>query len=139
MSRLAGSLDANVLLRLLLNDVPDQHAAALSLLETSPAQFAVADTAVIEVAFVLERHYQFSRRQIREAIDGLLSLTELNCNRALFKSALSIFAKHASLSFEDCCLASYAVLNQAEPLWTFDRELAAKVSSVKRVPAARRL
>lgn len=134
MAIFSGSLDANVLLRLLLNDVPAQNKAATKLLQSAVGQFAVADTAVIEVVFVLERHYEFTRAQIAEAIEGLMSLPEINCNRGLFTTALPLFTKHPALSFEDCCLAKYAELNDAKPLWTFDQKLANQVLSVKLVP-----
>ncbi|MEK7461106.1 MAG: PIN domain-containing protein [Patescibacteria group bacterium] len=131
MKRIAGSLDANVLLRLLLNDVLDQHKAALKLVENDLVEFNVADTVIIEIAFVLERHYQFSRKQICEAIDGLILLTQLRCNQILFEKALALFVKHRNLSFEDCCLSVYAYLNDAEPLWTFDRKLAHKAPNAQ--------
>lgn len=129
----AGSLDANVLLRLLLNDIPDQHTAVEALFQKARGQFAVADTAIIEVAFVLERHYTFSRSAIAEAVDGLMSLTEINCNRTLFERALQLFTKNSSLSFEDCCLATYAEIDNAKPLWTFDQKLAKQASSANLV------
>lgn len=131
---LSGSLDANVLLRLLLNDVPGQNTAAIKLLQDADGQFAVADTAIIEVVFVLERHYEFSRAQIAEAVKGLMSLPEINCNRELFVATLPLFTKHSALSFEDCCLAKYAELNDAKPLWTFDQKLANQAASAKLVP-----
>lgn len=134
MTAFSGSLDANVLLRLLLNDIPDQHSAVEALFRKSSGQFAVADTAVIEVVFVLERHYAFNRTAIADAIEGLMSLTEINCNRSLFEKALPLFVKNTSLSFEDCCLATYAELNAAKPLWTFDRKLASQASSATLVP-----
>jgi len=131
MSIFSGSLDTNVLLRLLLSDIPDQHTAVEALFRKTPGQFAVADTAIIEIAFVLERHYTFSRLAIFEAIEGLMSLPEINCNRALFEKALILFTKNPSLSFEDCCLATYAELSGAKPLWTFDRKLASQAPSAK--------
>lgn len=136
MTEFAGSLDANVLLRLLLNDIPDQHMAVEALFRQASGQFAVADTAIIEVAFVLERHYGFTRTAIADAVDGLASLGEINCNHLLFERALPIFTKHPGLSFEDCCLAAYAELSGANPLWTFDRKLAKQVSNAKLVPAS---
>lgn len=134
MAIFSGSLDANVLLRLLLNDVPEQNLAATKLLQDAPGQFAVADTAIIEVVFVLERHYEFMRLQIVEAVEGLMSLPEINCNRGLFATALPLFTKHPALSFEDCCLAKYAELNDAKSLWTFDQKLANQTPSAKLVP-----
>ena len=131
MTRLTGSLDANVLLRLLLNDVPAQHRAALGLLQRATGQLAVADIAVVEVVFVLQRAYGLTRNQVGEAVSGLLQLKELNCNRALFEHALPAYLKHSALSFEDCCLASYAELDNATPLWTFDKKLAHQTSAAQ--------
>ena len=126
-----GSLDANVILRLLLNDVPKQHKAVVDLLSSNTSQFAVADVAIIEIVFVLCRAYEFSREQIAEAIDGLMNLGGINCNQSLFAKTLPLFVEHPALSFEDCCLAMYAQLNEAEPLWTFDKKLAAQASNAR--------
>lgn len=133
MTAFAGSLDANVLLRLLLDDISEQHAAVEALFQKSKGQFAIADTAIIEVVFVLGRHYGFSRTAISEAIEGLMLLPEINCNRTLFEKALPLFTKNPSLSFEDCCLVTYAELNDARPLWTFDRKLANQTPNAKLV------
>jgi predicted nucleic-acid-binding protein len=133
----SGSLDANVLLRLLLNDIPKQHDAAKKLFGASTSQLAVADTAIIEVVFALERYYKFKRTHISEAIGGLMSLNTINCNGGLFAKALPLFVRHPGLSFEDCCLAAYAELDDAMPLWTFDKKLANQASSAKLVPSGR--
>lgn len=129
--KFAGSLDTDALLRLLLNDIPQQHQAVKSLLTAADKQFAVADTAMIELVFVLERHYELTRHQVNEAIVGLMQLKEINCNRTLFENALITYTNHATLSFEDCCLSTYAKLNDAEPLWTFNKKLATKVTGAK--------
>ncbi len=131
MSKLVGSLDANVILRLLLNDVPEQHQAALRLFHGANGQFAVADTAIIEVVFVLCRAYGFTREQTRQAVAGLMKLSELNLNRNAFDLALPLFVSYPGLSFEDCCLSVYSQLNDAEPLWTFDKKLANQVSNAQ--------
>ena len=134
MPQFAGSLDANVVLRLLLNDVPDQHAAAVGLIEGADAPFRVSDMAVIEVVFVLCRHYEFNRAAVAEALNGLMSLTEIDSNHALFERALPMFTEHPKLSFEDCCIAAYAELSSAIPLWTFDKKLAGQTDSARIVP-----
>src|SRR5258708_21122204 len=120
MTKLTGSLDTNVVLRLLLNDIPEQHMAAKKLVEQARGQLAVADTVVIEVVFALNRYYGFSRSQIAEAVAGFMEFQEISCNRALFERALPLYVDRPGLSFEDCCLTIYAQLNDAEPLWTFD-------------------
>ncbi len=134
MPAFGGSLDANVVLRLLLNDVPDQHVAAIALVDGADAPFVVSDLAVIEVVFALCRHYKFTRPAAAEAIEGLMSLTRIECNRVMFKRALAFFTDHPKLSFEDCCLATYAELSNAEPLWTFDKKVAGLGDSARLVP-----
>ncbi|HSW37674.1 MAG TPA: PIN domain-containing protein [Candidatus Saccharimonadales bacterium] len=133
MTKFTGSFDTNVVLRLLLNDIPKQHMAAKKLMEQAVNQFAIADTVIIELVFGLDRYYGFSRPQIADAVDGLMNLKGINCNRALFERALPLFVNRGGLSFEDCCLAVYSVLNDAEPLWTFDKKLARQASSAKLV------
>lgn len=131
MAKFTGSLDTNALLRLLLNDIPEQRTAVKNLLGQATNQFAIADTVIIELVFALDRYYGFSRLQITEAVDGLMKLSDINCNRALFEKVLPLYIDHAGLSFEDCCLAIYAQLNDAEPLWTFDKKLANQAPTAK--------
>lgn len=129
--KFSGSLDTNAILRLLINDIPEQHEAVKNLLKKASDQFAIADIAIIELVFVLERHYGFTREQVKEAVTGLMQLKEIACNRNLFEKALVIFQSHSALSFEDCCLSTYATLNEAEPLWTFDKKLAIQSSGAR--------
>jgi predicted nucleic-acid-binding protein len=133
MTKFAGSLDANVLLRLMLDDIPEQHNAAVKLLESSRRQFAVADTALIEFVFALEKHYQFKRATIEETVEALLSLPVINANRALMSVALPLYVKQSAMTFEDCCIQVYADLNHALPLWTFDKKLAARAPGTKHI------
>ncbi|MFC5931256.1 PIN domain-containing protein [Cryobacterium melibiosiphilum] len=125
---MTGSLDANVVLRLLLNDVPDQHAAAVSLLLTG-GPFFVSDIAVIETVFVLGRAYGLTRDQQRDSIHSLMILPQIVANVLLHDRALSLYVAHPKLSFEDCCLVTAADLTSHQPLWTFDRKLASQTDA----------
>lgn len=127
-------MDTNVLLRLLLKDLPEQHQAVVALLHDVSGPFEVADTAIIEIVFVLERNYGFTRAAIAEDVGSLIALPKLNCNRVLFERAFPLFIAHPSLSFEDCCLSGYAELQAATPLWTFDKKLASQAASAQLVP-----
>jgi predicted nucleic-acid-binding protein len=124
VSKFQGSLDTNTLLRLLLRDVPKQHASVKNLVESCTSQLAIADVVFFEVAFVLVRNYGFSREQVSEAIQDIMSLEQINCNRRLFDKALQLYVAHPALGFEDCALSVYAELNNATPLYTFDKKLA---------------
>lgn len=118
-----GSIDANVILRFLLGDVEAHFRAAAALLKKS-GQLAVADLAFVEVAFVMEREYEMSRADIVQALRGFMLLPVINCNRILFDVVLPHYSSHPALSMEDSCLAAYAKLNRATPLYTFDKKLA---------------
>jgi predicted nucleic-acid-binding protein len=135
MSSFRGSLDANVILRLLLNDVPAHYKAAKKLLLQSEVQLAVADAALIEVIFVLNRNYGMTREQVHKLITGFISLPQINCNRVLFTLALPLYINNESLSFEDCALTVYAELNDALPLYTFDKKLAKSTKNAALVGA----
>lgn len=128
------SLDTNALLRLLLNDIPEQTKSARKLIRAAPRRFYVSDVAIAEFAFVLMRHYKLSRGQIAEMIEGLLSIRELDCNRELAARTIELFREHRSLSFEDCYFAASADYMNAAPLWTFDKDLAKKSPLAKLLP-----
>lgn len=131
MSKFAGSLDTNIVLRLILGDVPSHRAKAKKLLDSTTQQFAVADTVLIEAAFVMERAYGLSRMQIVELLEGFMGLKQVNCNQLMLDKALALYIKNSSLSLEDCALAVYAELNRAIPLYTFDAKLAKSTPSAK--------
>lgn len=129
-----GSFDTNTILRLILGDVPKQQKAVLDLMvHHKSQQFAVADTALIETAFVLSREYKFSRTDVANALQDFMNLSQINCNRVMFDKALRLYVNHAALSLEDCALAIYAELVDATPLYTFDRKLASDVKSAQLV------
>lgn len=125
---MAGSLDANVILRLLLNDVPAQHAAALALLSAGDS-FAVSDTAMIETIFVLGRAYELSRAQQHEAVVGVLGQPNISGSLELFEAAFELYLAHPKLSFEDCYLVSVAERTGRGPLWTFDKKLVSQTDA----------
>lgn len=134
MTILSGSLDTNALLRLILDDIPDQSQAIINLLENTAGKFFVADTALIEMAFVLDRHYHLNREEIANIIIEFLNYSPIKCNKLLFENAIPIYTKNVKLSFEDCCLAVYSGINGAAPLWTFDKKLANQAPNTKLIP-----
>jgi predicted nucleic-acid-binding protein len=122
------SADTNILLRWALGDLPEQTERATRLLEGSD-EIEVADVAIIETIFVLEKVYKLERGIVVGYIRALMSLGRVNCNRSLFSRALPLYESHQQLSVIDCCLAVYAELNVAMPLYTFDKHLANKLSA----------
>jgi len=134
---LAGSLDANALLRLILNDVPAQAAAVAALLTSNPhSKYAVADLAVVEVEYALRTHYDFSRGQIQDTLGNVVVHPSIQADAALMQRVFQLYTAHHQLSFTDCCLAAHAEVDNAKPLWTFDQKLAHQSDGAARLIAA---
>ncbi|MDR1358591.1 MAG: PIN domain-containing protein [Coriobacteriales bacterium] len=129
-----GSLDTNVLLRLALREIPEQYERAKRLIERPGARFRVSDTAIIEFAYALSAHYGFSRVQVADAISSMGALASIICERAFFNAVVEQYVAHPKLSFEDCYLAEKAKVDDALPLWTFDRKLARQSEHTQEVP-----
>jgi len=117
-----------VVLRLLLNDVPEQHDLAVALLRRS-GTLTVSDTALIEANFVLGRAYELTRAQQAEAILGLVRQPNLTASIEHFEDAFALYLLHPKLSFEDCYLVVGAQRSRNEPLWTFDKKLSAQTDA----------
>ncbi len=117
-----GSLDTNVLLRFVLDDVLDHNKKIDSLLSQG-SFFEVADAAVFEMVYVLERKLLFSRDYVCQKVFGVTRNDQFICNRKLFERVLPVYLEKPKLSIIDCALVEYARLNKAIPLYTFDKEL----------------
>ncbi len=124
---MSGSLDTNAILRLIVGDDAAQAKKVIQLLSKANSQVAVADIALTEAIYVLQRYYHVDRDDITSLISNFMTLPVINCNRVLFDRALVLYTEHPALSFEDCCLAVYAELNDATPLYTFDKKLASQL------------
>lgn len=118
----AGSLDTNALLRLVLGDIPDQTAKVEGLLNNATV-LSVADIAMIEMVFVLEKVYLLPRPNVVASVYSIIRHPKINCNRKLFELALPQYLEYPKLSIVDCALVHYATLNGATPLYTFDKAL----------------
>ena len=124
------SLDTNCLLRWLLDDIPEQ-AAQISSLFDSGEEFTVADVALIEVVFVLEKLKKISRENIEKAIMAIIENDSIVCNSELFTEVLPMYIKYPKLSFVDCYLEAMARKTGASPLLTFDQKLASQLPGAK--------
>lgn len=116
------SLDTNILLRLMLKDIPAQCKKIVDLFMRHGYAYDVADLAITEAVYVMQKEY--SRVEIVERLNSIFAMKEINYNRALFDRVFPMYLNNPKLSFNDCCLVGYAALNEAEPLWTFDKALA---------------
>ena len=114
------SLDANVVLRFLLNDLPAQSAKARRLITDS--QCYVSDVILTEVVFVLEKVRGLRRPDIAVLLKRLISLENVVCNQAILERAIDLFTRTNQLSFPDCYLAIEALLSN-DTVMSFDKGL----------------
>lgn len=123
------SIDTNVVLRLLLRDVPGQLDKANSLIDkASHNGLAVNDAVFFECVWILSgKMYGFEREHIARLLLQIIEIPQINCNNAMLEKALPLYAKHPAISFIDACLSVYAELDNAKPLLTFDKKLAASL------------
>ena len=114
------SLDANVVLRFLLGDIPEQTEQATKLIENSTVY--VTDVVVIEVVYVLEKVYRLSRSDICELVLGFLNFSNVVHNPRFLVLALAFYKGHPALSIVDCH-ASEEAKSYGNELVTLDRRL----------------
>lgn len=131
---MAGSLDTNVLLRLILDDVPEQSIKVEKLLEGGKV-FEIADAAIFEMIYVLEKLYEINREQVAKSVLAIVRNTKFNCNRRLFELIMPLYVQEPKLSIIDCALNQYAQINNATPLFTFDIALHEACSDSTYIPS----
>lgn len=119
-------LDANVLVRYIMQDDAAQAAKASTLLEslTVEAPGWIALVSIVELGWVLGGAYGLERAQVLRAIESLLTIKELRIERAelVWMALRTCRATKADLA--DCLVASSATSAGCERIVTFDRAAA---------------
>ena len=117
------SLDTNVVLRFLLDDVPEQTARATELIESTPVY--VTDVVVVEIIYVLEKIYELPRKDICELVVDFLGFSSVVHNPRFLLNAIGRYRRSPRLSMVDC-YASEEAGSFGNELVAFDRKLAAQ-------------
>lgn len=117
-------LDANAVLRYLLEDIQEQSDVVA---ETIEAGAEVTVEALAECVYVLSGVYHVSRSDIAESL-GIL-LDEVTCRRKRVAAAALGLYSGSSFDFVDCVLAAEVSENGREAL-TFDKRLQSLFSRV---------
>lgn len=117
-------LDANAVLRYLLEDIQEQSDCVA---ETIEAGAEVTVEVLAECVYVLSGVYHVSRSNIAESL-GIL-LDEVTCRRKRVAAAALGLYSGSSFDFVDCVLAAEVSENGREAL-TFDKKLQSLFSRV---------
>jgi predicted nucleic-acid-binding protein len=124
-------VDTNVLLDWFLNRNPTRTQRIDTLFSAGSEQ-QVPDVVIMELVFVLEKWYSFSRPEIVQFLNRLLEERTLVCNRKILYPSLADYLI-TSLSFIDCYLIQSAQAHDNLPLWTSDKKLVSKGRGVARL------
>ena len=117
-------LDTNVILRHLLNDVPEQSARARALLlriEAGELRVRTAETVIFEIVFTLQRVYKRTPREIRDVLLPILELPAISLSgKSVVREALRLYVE-AGLPFADAYQAALMADLGLTAIYTFDR------------------
>ncbi len=118
------ALDTNVLVRYLVNDDVGQAEAARVLLEglTTEQPGFICREVTVELVWVLERAYGFSRDRTATVLEELASTQGLEIEAVDDVVRATMEYRHGGAGFSDLMIAAAATRSGAHPLYTFDRK-----------------
>ncbi|HHH40551.1 MAG TPA: type II toxin-antitoxin system VapC family toxin [Chloroflexi bacterium] len=128
-------LDANVILRYLLNDLPAQADRAEALfvrVQRGEARVYLPEIALADVVWTLHRFYKRSREEIRSALLPFLGLEGLEMrDRATAIQALHLFADR-NIDFSDALIAAEMLQTGQAEIYSYDRDFD-RIAGIRRV------
>ena len=119
-------VDANIILRFLTGDAPDQAARCLALFEAAERgdeELTTCEAVLAEVVYVLSspRLYHLERQRIRDLLLPILTLKGLRlASRQLYQDALNLYAT-SSLDFEDALALAHMRVAGIREIVSYDR------------------
>jgi predicted nucleic-acid-binding protein len=131
-------LDTNVIVRYLVQDEPDQSAAASTLIDalTEDEPGFLSLVVIVELYWVLRRAYKVGTARCLELIDGLLEVRELRIDQeSAVRAALA--ASRDGLDFADALVAELGRAAGCEHTITFDLR-AARSNQMRLLASAER-
>lgn len=123
--------DSNVILRLLLGDVPEQTSKALAWLNKQPNNSViVTDAVLVEILFLLEskRAYRLSRATFYPLLMKVLRSKPWKL-APLTRNALEIF-RESRLDYTDCLLIAMHQGGVVSEVATFDKDMHKKLPNI---------
>ena len=127
------AVDTNLIMRVILNDIPEQAEKVCDLLNTSASIFYVPDLAITEVVYNLggDMYGNWDRETIVNVLGEFLRTPRVDYNKVLFDRVFELYLMHPRLSFNDCYLAAYVADRDRTPIWTFDKAFAKQTKEAK--------
>ena len=111
-------LDANAILRYLLQDVDEQYRVMCDLI--ARRRCIVYLEVVEEVVFVLQKQYKVTREEIQTSIITLMSDVTFD-KKDVLRIALDEYCSKPQIDFVDCLLCGYS--KTGRKVFSFDKKL----------------
>lgn len=115
-------IDANVIIRYLLNDIKEQADEAEKIIDSGA--FTLPEI-IAEVVYVLKNVYAMPREEIANCVMSVLAQIDIENKHVMFRT-LQIYSQ-TSFDFVDCeLIARVEILG--DKVFTFDKKLARRLS-----------
>jgi predicted nucleic acid-binding protein len=118
-------LDTNILIRFLVNDVPQQAAECRKLVDAlaNGTQHAWTSHFVIaEAEFTLSKYYKLDRVRIAEMLSIIISLRGLKIDeKRIFERVFQLYLDHPSVDYADCYHAALAASRGCSRVLSYDK------------------
>ena len=120
------ALDTNVLVRYLARDDVDQFNMATDLINSCTVDQAgyVCREVMIELVWVLERSYKYSREEIADALESIVSASQLEVESAQDIAAVLSLYRKERYDFADLLIRKAALRGGNYTVKTFDQKFA---------------
>ena len=120
------ALDTNVLVRFLTQDDDAQFQVAADLIEgcTRDVPGYVCREVMIELVWVLERAYKYSREEIADALLSIVTASQLSVENAQDIASVVNLYRDEGYDFADLMIRQSAQRSENRILKTFDQKLA---------------
>lgn len=118
-------LDANAVLRYVINDIPEQAEIVKRILRS--CKVLILPEVIMEIVFVMYKFYKIPRTEIAKELFNFL--TEIRCDNIILINAVKNFGV-LNLDFIDCLLLEYSQENQYE-VFTFDEKLIKTIQKLR--------
>ena len=120
------ALDTNILVRYITQDVPEQAEIAERLLDqlTPSRPGFISREVALEIVWVLERSYRFSRIQIVEVLTTMIGAENLVVEYDEDIARATIIYEQSGTDFSDLAILMASKRVGCEMLFTFDRKFA---------------
>lgn len=117
------AIDTNVLVRLMVNDSPQQALLAQKRIQQEGLVF-IPLIVMVETAWVLSSVYDLSKAELIRTMEEILSVSQFSVeNSDIIWRALADFKK-SNADFSDCVISRSAQLHDCKITVTFDKKAA---------------